>query len=970
MEINNEWQNVEISSPSGFVLEYNNNNCEYRYDRLAKIIYLISEEAMKNLEIDNGIAYVNGITQTPLMFNVYNMSLQDTDTLDERYQFSHQLTFSMHGYANYNDFSSRFYVIVKDLDDVFWLVNPLFPCKVAYTYTLDANSSHTDFTLSTISNFPMLRIYEKINADPYVCDGYDMTNFSSLMINNKKYSYRNENNNIVYTNSGFSDVVFSKRSQVFTETFDGTNLQHNIAFNIGFGDYKSSWHYNILEFADNIYSAIIKDSEGRWLTCGFDNGLQPSYTVTCTDSQEPNRIEIVLQDIHDSGNYVSMTNEGTIAYMNQTSYRFTKSHNGYECVGQNIARYLLKEEVDGLFNPTGNYQCLVGYEDRFPSLNIVGTFTQTETFETAQCSAQECKYYTSMPQTIGFNVAQCRTYTFKCDTDWSFTSNDARITVTPSNGSANTTYSVQVCNSFTPTSADTFESTLELSYCDTNATFNVVVVSPESCLAQGSTYNIGANGQNLTITTNCCVSSISDESNTVSNIQINNGSITMYVPQNLSGAERRLPMTILFCDGSITEIVVIQQIEYERWVKEGTTCLNGQKCDVERRYTGTSATDINTRTTTTRTTNCVTSDDCAEVMLRWVDSEETVCSNGNRYIIQYEQKSLDGGVSWSNTGNKRQGSQTTDPSEECSQEVTYEYQWVITQNTQCRNYNKYYLYKWQRRIVNEVDWEDVIPTVTSVDGDGTMPLVIAEEDSEDCGYTPPIEPQYKWVEVEGGDNYYCWWCDPTNVEEEWQFARYYCQPNASGGSDQYELQVLRASDDGETWYDVEPQRTRSILVERDSMSCLGSYKCIINRNYSIQIFNTQLIRCSAQFGDEQYRITSGDIMSHSDSIPSRYTTAMTIGNCASAITSYAFDGTHISGLTIPANITEIWASAFTYSRIVEMTFESETPPAFGRDVFEGQTTPIQHIYVPRSAVQAYKTAPNFEVYQSLIEGYD
>ena len=814
---NIEWQNVDIPSITSHTLEYDDTSeCRYRYDRLAKVVYLISENAMKNLEVDRGIAYANGITETPLMLNVYDMNLQDSETLDERYQFSHQLTFSVKGYSNYMDFYGRFYVIVKDYEDNFWLVNPLFPCKVTFTYTLDANSSHTDFTLSTISNFPMLRLYEKIDAEPYICEGYNMTSFSSLMLNQRKYSFRNDSNNIIYTNDGFKDVVFNKNSQVFSETFDGTNVEHNITFNIGFSDYKSSWHYNILEFADNKYSAVIKDSKGRWITCGFGNGLQPSYTVTCTDKDEPNRIEITLKDIHDEGNFATYTNIGTIAYTDSTSFQYTKNHNGYECVGENLARYLLKEEVDALFNPTGRYQCLVGYEDRFTDLNIVGTFSETETFASTQCSAQECLFYTSMPQTISFNMAECKTYSFKCDTDWSIASNNQNITVTPSEGLANTEYTLQVCNNYV--SSETLEAELTLTYCEKTTEFGVLVTTPDTCLTQGNAYNITANAQVLSIPTVCCVSSVTNTTDVVNTIQIYNGYVRMNIPQNMTGSGRTIPLVFTYCDGATSNVVINQGIMYQRWVKELTTCDNGQKCDVERLYSGTSSTDINTRTSVVRLTNCSASTDCMERIVRWVDSEETVCYNGNKYIIQYEQISYDNGTSWSNTGNKRRGAQIADPSGDCAHsEEDYEYQWVITDLTDCRNYNKYYQYKKQRKLIEQTseDWEDVIPTVYSIDGNGTMPLVIAEENSEECGYTPPIVPQYKWVVMSGSNDFYCSWCDPSNVTQEWQFMKYVCIDG-----DKYEIQVLRESDDNQIWYDAKPQQTRRILVESGSTECI------------------------------------------------------------------------------------------------------------------------------------------------------
>ena len=69
---------------------YKNNDCKYRLDKLEKVVYLISESAVKNIHID-GSFYVNDLTEEPLALSVYDIGLKDTDTLDERYKFTHTL---------------------------------------------------------------------------------------------------------------------------------------------------------------------------------------------------------------------------------------------------------------------------------------------------------------------------------------------------------------------------------------------------------------------------------------------------------------------------------------------------------------------------------------------------------------------------------------------------------------------------------------------------------------------------------------------------------------------------------------------------------------------------------------------------------------------------------------------------------------------------------------------------------------
>lgn len=60
-------------------------------------------------------------------------------------------------------------------------------------------------------------------------------------------------------------------------------------------------------------------------------------------------------------------------------------------------------------------------------------------------------------------------------------------------------------------------------------------------------------------------------------------------------------------------------------------------------------------------------------------------------------------------------------------------------------YTKYKLYKLQKRKQGTTAWFDVQPIVHSIDGGGTQPLVVIENDSPACGYNPSIEPIYRNV---------------------------------------------------------------------------------------------------------------------------------------------------------------------------------------------------------------------------------
>jgi len=770
------------------VTSYNNIACKYRLDKLDKVVYLFNEEALRNIKIDNGNAYVSGITQTPLAINCYAINLQDTDELDERYKFTHTLTFSVNGYVNYKDFQGRYYVVVKSLENEYWLVNPLFPCKVTYTYNLTANDSHTDFTLATASNHPTLRVIGMSQVKNYEC-GYRLCGFKGLKLNEKKYSVKN-GYEVQYSNAGFDDIHFDKNSQKFTEQFDGTNVSHQIDFNIKFDDYKSSWHYNLLEFTDNLYSAIIYTTCGKTILTGFHFGLQPSFTVSAESDQSPNNIQITLVDMHNDGNFIGYyDNDGvSITKASGATYEYTTENGAYECVSANTAMYILKREVDRFGNPTGNYICLEGYEDRFADLNIVDTFAETETFVNPECSGEWCNIQTSIPSAVTFNTVTCRMYTILGDSDWTLSSSSNHITVRPTSGAANEVRRVEICNTMTPTSA-AVTSTISISYCSgLTKTIGVTVISGDSCFQAGSVFDIDAHGQYVTIPTQCCIDDVTEFTDTVRNITIQDNYIRVYVPTNNSGTERTFYLDVTMCDNTTAEVIINQSNGFERWVYDSWTCDGAKMCEVQRKYTGLTADNINTWTSETRLANCEDSLYCSSLYERWIDSPDTTCSGGKKYTVQIEQTSSDGNV-WVETGNKRLGVETDDSPAECSGATEYE-DWredgYFCEET--TKYKRYRLYT----STDEITWyaTDIYKSSDEV----------LETNSKDCGYYTPTSAWTctKWDDADG---YICE--ETTKYAREELFGRM-CQD---------------CNDCNEQWVALGIYRRSEEVLEEESTDC-------------------------------------------------------------------------------------------------------------------------------------------------------
>lgn len=609
------------------VSNYIEDNCKYRLSKLVNVVYLINEDAVKDIRVDDGAAYIASISQTPMELGCYGIKLSESESLDERYKFTHTLTFSVNGYANKDNFDGRYYAIVKDEEGTYWLINPLFPCKVTYTYNLGYQEDHTDFTLSTVSNHPVLELKNFSAAKTSECKSYTLGGIDKLWLNERKYS-RHVDNLVKYTNNGgFKEVDFKKTSGKLTETFDGNKISHVINFDIDFDGYKSSWHYNLLEFIDNTYASVIKTRNGEYTLCGFGYGMQPSFVVEADDSvQNINKISITLNDAHDNGHVLDFYDTINYEFLSARTWVYTSKYGGYECVADGIARYLLMMEIDAFENETRNYKVLAGYESLFPSLCIDGTFTETQIFYSQNCNGfGECLVYTSLGNMI-FNDITCRNYSLRCDSDWDIVSSNSGITVSPSSGVANVDYTITVCNNIEPTSASV-DSTLTINYCyNKHDNINVTVREYDGCLTRGKTYYISAEETTLTIPSKCCVNKVRETTSFGITLVVYSNRFIATVPKNNTGIVRTANLLVEYCDGSSETCTIIQDNVFRRWIDSGNTiCIRNDEYQPQVLYTGTTeetlvpTEEIRNRYIASQTQKCF------GALYRWVETGEEGC---------------------------------------------------------------------------------------------------------------------------------------------------------------------------------------------------------------------------------------------------------------------------------------------------------------------------------------------------------
>ena len=651
------------------VTNYTLEKCKYNHSKLKNVLYLVSAEHVKVVHVDTGEAFISGLTELPLRINGFNIQYSEETSLDERYKFDKKITLSMKGYVNYKLFGGRYYAIVEDNDGIYYMVNVDFPSKITHTFNLSQNVNQTDFTFHSLSNFPTIKLDADFEAENLPCLGYNVYGIDSLQLIVSDYARLDTANKKVITTDEWSNIEFLGKSCSLQEVYDGEKVTDTISFQIPL-NHKIGWSWSLLEFLDNRYASIIlpKGGDNRYFS-GFNFGLEPSYSiVSSSNNGESDIITVTL---------VEMSNHGLTAAVDfededwdTTHWRYVKwvdEIKCYECVGYAKARYLVQQEVDAFGNPTGNYKVKNGYQSQYQMLNVVGTFNNDEQFNDNDCAGDKCLLNTTIPSSIYFSAATCNTYTISASCDWNVSGLAPYVTVTPSTGSADTQYSVTVCNT---SSVMGQESTFNINYGSSVKVVNVVLGEPSfinptivsiDCLEQDVTF---------TFDPNCPITVISNPSDL--SYQITNSNLIVSVPRNNNEYPVTYYMTVQDCNGDTQLLTINQDKTYVKWVSSGYVCASGNSYVKEVKYTGTTTASYSP-TSEYRQGALITSGDTrCQAVKKWEFRNHYYCVDGNKYQCIEEVESYDG-ENWTPTWETRIGDLVESASSFCLEDVTYEW---------------------------------------------------------------------------------------------------------------------------------------------------------------------------------------------------------------------------------------------------------------------------------------------------------
>lgn len=704
----------------------------YAHNKLENRIYLFSSEGKKKIFIDHQTAYISGLTETPTVLTGFNISFSEETSLDERYAFQKTLRISINGRLEKNDIPNEVYAIIQTKDGVCFFTNPDFSYKLTYSFNLSEGVCQTDITLSCLSNMPTLIVNTSILPTDNVCKTYMNNGVKSLKVLEKEKVRVSTLSGQVITTDEWKTVEFLKNSLSLQETYDGNSITATIQFTIGFNDYKSDWQYRLLEFKDNRYTAVVEANDNYKYYVGFMNGLGANYTIsTSSQDNESDIVSISLVEISNYGIYAIQDLTDSINSAKRWVYVSSIEGIGkaYECWGVGTARFFIKQEVDYYGNPTGRYKmlkedwdclnddtpgidhqvCIDAYS-KFLKLNIIGTFDDIpfESADTNYFASQECAWYdnsacicnieTDIPDTINYASETSYTYNFTSSCDWSISNKPSFITVSPTSGIGESSYTVSFTNSLDP-EEESSGGTVEITCGGKKKYINVVVQEQSSCFyPEGAYVNCLSQPVQFAYYGNCIIEVDSatkdDESFDGLSYQISNNQLIVNVPNNFT------PYTTTYkvyvkncgCNTGLTEITIIQRQQYQMWATNCASeddescdyiCSGTSKYKKEYRYTGTTTGDWSL-TGEFRAGGLIstTSSDCSK-LTKYQFLNHYVCVDGDKYKLLEEQESLDGGTTWQTTGLAKLGDFVEASSDFCNQTITYS--WVLTDKPICAN---------------------------------------------------------------------------------------------------------------------------------------------------------------------------------------------------------------------------------------------------------------------------------------------
>lgn len=292
-------------------------DCKYTVGGLKPFIYLIPKDALIiNLKASRQrVRFKNKgttIYKINSALNVYNQE----ETYENRFRFSSTLEVTINELYEEPFFyglrtlrENQFYIVIEDKQGLQYLVNPELFTTLTYEYTftdIDDAQNNVTLTFTNVSNHPLLIFDEKVTETDILLDtqcAYNIGHTTTLrMISFKDLEICDDGVKVtklyVEDHTLLKRVDYVPQSFTITEKYDGEKFETEMEFSIPLDDNQFFWSYDLLEFKDNLYKALVRTTNQNYLVLGNEKGLFPSYKIkTGEDDSEQNLVTFTFKQL-------------------------------------------------------------------------------------------------------------------------------------------------------------------------------------------------------------------------------------------------------------------------------------------------------------------------------------------------------------------------------------------------------------------------------------------------------------------------------------------------------------------------------------------------------------------------------------------------------------------------------------------------------------------------------------------------
>lgn len=447
--------------------------CKYDIGSLKDYIYLFPiETTFFNLSYDyeNGNnGYISTLSyERCLKCYCHNVTFNSSESIDERFKFNDILTFRIG--EQYESISydkvldlikNKYYIGFENKDnEVFILSTQTIPF-VTYNYNYSQNNFYVELNFSVNQNVPFfsytgqmvesfLEDYNNIGCD------YKHNNFIKLDIGEYGKILFSDYNSILTgaimtENNVLKNIDFIKNTVTFNESNTNGYILDTISFSIPLSEYKFNLHYDLLQFVNNIYTAIIQTELNNVIIL---ENLFPSYIVeTSNDDSTLNLITITLTRTNSYKGLIYSTKDNyddIIDGIEIEDFIYSPVNIGNLCYDEGIRAHTLIQKFSFTGQPLDEYYCLLGYENIYnDDYNIVGTYPVDSDmfgfdilYEDSSCTGKFC-FIENLPSIIYFYGLGEQSFTLETTCSFHIAKTDNGLTVTPMQSTSSTPIKIE-----------------------------------------------------------------------------------------------------------------------------------------------------------------------------------------------------------------------------------------------------------------------------------------------------------------------------------------------------------------------------------------------------------------------------------------------------------------------------------------------------------------------------------------------